>query len=114
MKSVEDTKKLIEATDLLALAMLDADPDSIMGELSYVVGHVKAMQLIDMFGGLTITFPTKQKLAESVKHACIWVDYDRGKMSIDELCSKYSMTTGKIWKIIDRWTGLNQVGLGNG
>jgi len=106
--SVDDTKKLIEATDLFSMAILEVDPNGVLPELVSMVGQENAMRLIDIFGGMTIKIPTKKQVAASVRNACIWVDYEHNKVPLDELCVKYSVTMSALTKCIQTWTDIKE------
>lgn len=97
-----------EVSDLFALTMMDADPESLMTELTTLVGADGAMRLVDIFGGMTIRVPSKGKLAEAAKRASIWVDYQGGKMTIEQIADKHAITPRKVMDAINRWAEISK------
>lgn len=96
-------------SDLFYLAMVDADPESIMAELVSLIGQPAAIQIIDLFGGMTVKIPTKKKVAQAVKNASVWRDHTAGA-ALNDIADKHNISTTTALKIIERWSELHKAG----
>jgi hypothetical protein len=83
--------------------MLDIDSNGIIAELVSMLGQENAMRLIDIFGGTTVSIPSKDTVARAIRHACAWVDYSINKIPLDVLCVKYDMTMRRMSEIVEKW-----------
>lgn len=104
---MNSAKELKEKSDLFYLAMLDADPNGLLGELSEMLGEEATMRIIDIFGGTTIKIPSKEKIRDAVRRACIWHDARVG-ISLDEICFRYSLSLSSVTRMIDEWDKIHK------
>ncbi len=107
MQSDENKKRqeLLEVSDLFYLALIDADPSSLLAEVHSMIGFENTKTFIEIFGGTSIRVPTMATIKKAVLSASVWADHVR-KTPSEEICSKYGMTVNRVMAIINRWAVL--------
>lgn len=104
----KENTRLFESLDMFSLALLDADPASLVVEIGSLFGQDVVLKLVEIFGGSVIRVPTKEQIQDAVRNACVWRDFSAGK-SVSEICEEYSLHHKTVYAIVDRFKTFSSV-----
>lgn len=98
-----------QTLDLIKVALLEFGLESHLPELYDIFGEESLLKFLDIFGGCTITIPSRHEVRDVIRDVRIYLELSRiaktaeGRRNVvSELCTRYDISPRTVYNIFGR------------
>lgn len=98
-----------QSLDLIKVALLEFGIESHLPELFDIFGEDALLKFLDIFGGCTITIPSRHEVRDVIRDVRVYLELSRiprtteGRQNIvGELCTRYDISARTLYNIFER------------